>query len=201
MGRAGHAQIGDKAQPFGKDLAVGGGHMGVGPPEGLGHPVQMPGQGALFAGGLGVEVHQDHVGLRALQNPPGGGKGVVGVAVQLTPADEVEHPDPQPPGPLVHAPAAAGHGRGKIGGAEDVGIFVQVTGDLEPVPGVIAQRDHIGPGGEDVVGLPGEDAHPGGVFPVDHGKVDVVLPPELPQAAGEQVQTGLPHHVAHRQNT
>ena len=41
--------------PKGEEALTGGGHMGVGAPQG-GHPaVQIIGHGQLFAGGLGVE--------------------------------------------------------------------------------------------------------------------------------------------------
>jgi len=177
LGRAGHAQVGDEAGALGEDLAVGGGHVGVGPPHGLDPSVQIPAHGPLLAGGLGVEVHQDHVGLGPffLQDLVGQGEGGGQVAVQLEPAHEVQHADPQALGAVVEAKAPAGEVGGVVGGPEDVGVVLQVVGDLELAPGVVAQGDDICAGVEDLLGVAGEKADAGGILSVDHGEVDLML--------------------------
>src|SRR5699024_9532002 len=162
--------------------------------------VQVPAHGPLLAGGLGVEVHQHHVGaLHALEHPVGGGEGVFKVAVHLAPADEVDDPDAHPLWAVVHPPAPAGHPAGVVGGTEGVAVALQEVGDLDAVPGVVAQGDHVGPGVEDLPGLPGQNAHAGGVLPVDHGEVDVLELFQLPQVAAQVFHPGIPHHVAHGQ--
>ena len=175
--------------------------MGVGAPEGLYPAVQVVPHGPLLAGGLGVEVHQHDVGpLHPLQNPVGGGEGVFKVAVHFAPADEVDHPDAQALRALIYPPAPAGHPVGVVGRAEGVAVVLQEIGDLDAVPGVVAQGDHVGPGVKNGPGLPGQDAHPGGVLPVDHGEVDVFQLFQLPQVAVQALQAAVPHHVAYRQD-
>ena len=172
--------------------------MGVGAPHGLDLAVQKPAHGPLLAGGLGVEVHQGQVGAAAAQQAVGHFKGVVQVGVQLRPAHQIQNGDAQPlAGVDAHAPAR--HPPGVVGGAENARLLVQIVPDLQPVPGVIAQGDHVGPGLQNAPGLGGGDAHAGGVLPVDHHKVGLRLLPQPVQTAGENVQAALAHHVANGQ--
>ena len=200
LGGAGHAQVGDKAQAFGEHLGVGGGHVGVGAPQGLDPPIQVPGHGPLLAGGLGVEVHQGEGGLPLLQNLIHFGEGIVEVGVHAAPANEVDHPDGGAPGAVEHPPAPAGGPAGVVGGAENVGAALHLVHDLALAPGVVAHGDHVRPGGEDVPGLLGHQTVGGGVFPVDHGEVDVILAAEGGQVAAEKVHAALPHHIPDGQN-
>ena len=199
MGRTRHAQIGHKAKPLGQHLGVGGGHVGVGAPERLGAPVQIPGHSPLFAGGFGVKVYQHHVGAHALQGPVGRGEGIFKITVHLAPADQVEHPDAQPLRAVVHAPAAAGDPAGIVGRTQGIAVVLQKVRDLDAVPGVVAQSDHVRPRVKDGPGLPGQDAHAGGVFAVDDRKVDVFQLFQRPQVLAQIVQTAVAHYVAHSQ--
>ena len=51
------------AVPFGQHARVGGGHVGVGAEHRRDPAVEMPAHRLLLAGGLGVEVDQDHLDL------------------------------------------------------------------------------------------------------------------------------------------
>ena len=197
QGGAGHAQVGDKARAPGQNLGVGGGHMGVGSPHGLDPAVQIPPHGPLLTGGLGVEVHKHQVGLHLRQNPVGGVEGGVQVGIQLKPAHEVHHPQPQPLGPLIDPKAPAGEVGGKVGRPQDVGAVLQIVLDLQLVPGVVAQGDHIRPGVKNLLRVLGQQAQTGGVLPVDHGEVDVIFLLQGPQAAAQAVQAPLGHHIPH----
>ena len=50
---------------------------------------------------------------------------------------------------------------------------------------------------EDLVGVAGQQAQAGSVFPVDHGEVDVMLPLKLGKAAIQKIKTGLGDHIPH----
>ena len=130
-GRAGHAQVSDEAQSPVQHLAVGGGHMGVGPPKGLHPAVQIVGHGPLFAGGLCVEVHQAQVGVQVAQKPVRHGEGVVEVGVHLAPADEVHHSHAQATRPFVDSQSPAGDPAGVVGRPQEPGHIVQQVLDLE----------------------------------------------------------------------
>ena len=65
---------------------------------------------------------------------------------------------------------------------------------------LVAQGDHVGPRVIQAPGLAGGEPHAGGVLSVDHGEVDVMLPLELPQAAGQDVLAALAYNIANRQN-
>ena len=197
----GHAQIGDETGALGQDLAVGGGDVGVGAPDALGLAVQIPCHGALLAGGLGMEVQQSDVilPLAAVQKVGGHSEGVVQIGVELDAAHEVHHRDAHTLA-LEDVEAAAGEPAGVVVGAQESWLLLHVLGDLDAVPGVVAQGDGVGPGVKEPLGLTGQDAHAGAVFSVDHGEMDVVRRLQLAQAAGEDVLSAFAHHVAHGEN-
>ena len=149
----------------------------MGPPHRRRPAVQVPAHGPLLAGGLGVEVHQQQVIASPADKVVGRLEGAVQVGVQVHPAHDVQHAQPQPL-TGIDPKAPAGHPAGIVGGAEDALLLVQIGADLDAVPGVVAQGDDIGPGLQDAPGLGGGDAHAGGVLSVDHGKVDPQLFPQ-----------------------
>ena len=173
--------------------------MGVGAPHRLDPPVQIEPHGALLAGGLGVEVHQTDIRVQTVEQPVRHGKRVVKIGVHLAPPDEVHHRNAQPPGAVVDPQPPAGDPAGVIGGTEEPGRLREEVLDLDAVPGVVPQGYHVGPGVVNGPGLPGQDAHAGGVFPVDHGKMDVVELLQGAKMARQKVQSLLAHHIAHGQ--
>ena len=62
---AGHAGVGHVGGAAGKDLVVGGRHMGVGADHEAGAAVAEKSDGLLFAGRLAVEIDHDGVGRLA----------------------------------------------------------------------------------------------------------------------------------------
>ena len=172
--------------------------MGVGAPHGRRPAVQIPGHGPLLAGGLGVEVHHRQVVAAPVQKPVGGFEGTVQVGVEVQPAHQVQYRNAQSlAGVDPHPPA--GHPSGVVGRAENAGFLVQIVSDLDSIPGMIPQCNHICPGLQHTPGLSGGDAHPGGIFSVDHGEVGSGLVPQVPQAAGQDILSSLPYHVSHGQ--
>ena len=119
--------------------------------------------------------------------------------VQAAPADEAHHPD-LGMAALIDPPPPARSPAGEVGGPQEVRVLLQPPGDLLPAEGVVAQGDHVGPGGVELIHLPGEDARAGGVLPVDHGEMDVLELLQPTQGFGQMVQSLLPHHVAYGQD-
>ena len=119
--------------------------MGVGPPHRRRPAVQVPAHGPLLAGGLGVEVHQSQVIPLPAEQEVGRLEGAVQVGVQVHPAHQVHHQDVQPLAP-VHPGPPARDPAGVVGGAEDARLLVQKSPDLDAVPGVVAQGNHVRPG-------------------------------------------------------
>ena len=63
---AAHADVGLVGGAAGEDAFVGGGNVGVGAEDGGDAAVEMPAHGDFFAGGFGVEVEEDDLGLSML---------------------------------------------------------------------------------------------------------------------------------------
>ena len=150
-----------------------------------------------------MEIHQHHVAL--LDILPAEDlvdllEGAVQIGVELQAAHQVDHPDFQPLWPVVDPEAPAGHPSGVVGRAENIPVLLQKIRDLNAVPGVVAQGDHVGPGVVEAPCLPGCDAHHRGVLPVDHGEVDVLRLSQLLQAAGQNILAPLSAHIPHRKH-
>ena len=192
---AGHPQVGDEAGAAGEHPAVRRGNVGVGAPDRRRPAVQVPAHGPLFAGGLGMEIHQHQVKAPTAPVEIGGFKGAVQVGVQVHTAHDVQHRQPQALA-LVDAKAPPGHPAGVVGGTEDAVLLVQEGPDLNAVPGVVAQGDNIRPGLQHPPGLGGGDADSGGVFPVYHGEMRPGLLPQFGQTAGQNVLSALAHYIA-----
>ena len=94
------------------------------------------------------------------------------------------------------APRALG---AEIRRAQDARALIQIGLQLRAGPGVIAERDHVGPGAEDEIGLLRRDADDIGVFAVDHRKGNVILLFEGLEPLFQTVQPRLPAHVPDRQ--
>ena len=65
---------------------------------------------------------------------------------------------------------------------------------------MVAERDDVGPGGEDCVGLLRRHADDVGVFAVDDGEINVFLLLKRAQSLSQERQAGRAHNVAHGQN-
>jgi len=77
--------------------------------------------------------------------------------------------DPQPHVVAgYHAPAVAGLAAQEVGRTQDLATLVQIAVDLALAIGVVAQRDHVDAGGEQLVGqLGGDPQAAGDVLGVD----------------------------------
>ena len=63
--RAGHAHIGDEGGAARQNALIGGGHVRVRADDGRDASVEIPAHGLLLAGGLGVNIHDDHFDVPA----------------------------------------------------------------------------------------------------------------------------------------
>ena len=100
---------------------------------------------------------------------------------------------------MIHRDAAAGALGAVICRAEDARALGQIGLELRACPGVVAEGDHVGPGAEDHVRLPGRDADDVGVLAVYDGEGDVIFLLEGLEPLFQTVETRLPADISHRQ--
>jgi len=140
----------------------------VRPDHGAHAAVEEPAEPDLLACRLGVHVDEHvvdvavEVGEHRLDLDE---RGAPGAQVQV--ARQVDHPEAY--ALVLHdAPSAAGLGAQVVGRAHDALLLVEVVVDLPPVVGVVAQRDRVDAGAEQLVGdLRGDAEAAGHVLAVD----------------------------------
>ena len=69
----------------------------------------------------------------------------------------------------------------EVGGPQDILFIIQIGSDLRLAECVVAQRDDIRPGGEQRLRLVAGQAAAGDILPVDHGKINALLPLKTPE--------------------
>ena len=93
--------------------------------------------------------------------------------VHVEPPHRLQHQRPPPARHLHHHRTATRRARRIVQRTEQPGGLGDVGNDLLAVPGVVAQRDHVGAGGEQRGRHVGSEAEPvRGVLGVHHGEVD-----------------------------
>ncbi len=171
--------------------------MGVGPDDGGDVAVEVPAEADLLACGLGVHVDEDVVDL-ALELADDGVGGREGRAPGLEEdvAAQVDHAEPHAVA-FDHRVAVAGLGGEVVGRPQDVLVGVQVGPDLLAVVGVVAERDDVDAGREELVGdLRGDPETGGRVLPVGHHEGRCVLLAEPGKEAEQSLAAEAPDDVA-----
>jgi hypothetical protein len=199
--RAGHPHVGDVRGAAGEHARIGGRHVGVGAHHGGHPPVEIPAHADLLAGRLGVHV-DDHVVDLVLERVQGGvdlgERRPSGVHEQV--AAQRDHPQAH----VIagdHAPAVAGLAAQEVGRAQDLRAVVQVGVDLALAVGVVAQRDHVDTGREQLVGQLGRDPDPAGdVLAVGHYERRRMPLAQRRQQAQEGALAQPADHVADEQD-
>ena len=200
---AGHAYVGDEGGPVGKDTGVGGGNVGVGAEDGGDAAVEVPAEGDLFAGGLGMDVEEDDGGGDLAEKLVGLAEGVVAGGHEDA-ALEVDNGVLLAGGEFALVEAEARSSGGVVGGAEDaaaaevrIGGNGHVLEDLALVPDVVAGGDDVRSHVEDFFGERGGDAEAaGGVFAVDDEEVDGVGFDDVGEMLAYDVAAGGAEDVA-----
>ena len=82
---------------------------------------------------------------------------------------------------------------------QEIGIFLQAAGDLLLAEGVVPQGHYVRPGGVEGLHLVREDARHGGIFPIDHGKMNILEPLETAQVPLQVPEPRLPYHISYGQ--
>ena len=171
--------------------------MGVGAEHGRHAAVEMPAHRDLLARRLGVHVDEDVV-RRAGQL----GDQRVGLGEGGAPRRH-EHVARQVDHRQAHAVAGddrvavAGLGAQVVGGPQDPRLVVEVGVDLAMAVGVVAERDHIDAGREQLVGDLRRDPEPAGdVLAVDDDERRVVALAQQRQHAQQRPATGRADQVA-----
>ena len=122
--------------------------------------------------------------------------------VHEQPAHRVQHQR------LAAVPQRDGHrpgprrARREVERADNPGLLRDVGDQLLAVPGVVAQRDRVGAGGQDGFGHVGRQAEAvAGVLAVDHHQVGAQVGAQLGQAGGNGVTAGAADDVAQEQDS
>lgn len=173
--------------------------------------VEIPAESYFFAGGFGVEVEEDDLGVGVALDL---GEEVVGFAEGVVAGGhedatlEVEDGvfGAVAEGALVET--EAGGAVGVVGGTEDaaaadvgVGGDGHVFEDLLLVPDVVAGGDDVRTEVEDLFGEGGGDAEAsGGVFAVDDEEIDGVGFEDVGEMLADDVAAGRSEDVADKEN-
>ena len=193
---AGHADIGDEGGAPGQDAVVGGRHMGVGADDEAGAAVAEMAHGLLLAGRLAMHVDDDGVG--AVAQRTGGelavdrGEGIV-ERVHEDAAHGVDHQRALAVLGVDQRGAAAGRAGGIVGRADQARRALDEDQRLALVPGVVAERDGVGAGVDQlVVDRLGDAEAAGGVLAVDHDQVELPVGDEAGQPVVHDVRPVRP---------
>jgi len=115
-------------------------------------------------------------------------------------ARQVDHPE-RAAVALDRAGAAAGLAAEVVGRAHDRAALVEVGPELAVAVGVVAEGDHVHPGGEQLVRVLGGDADPArGVLAVGHHPVERELLAERGEQRPERAAPGRGHDIADEQD-
>src|SRR5256712_3929341 len=200
--RAGHADIGDVGGALGQDAFVGGGDVRVRANDGGDAPVEVIAHRYLFAGRLGVHVHQDERDIRRqfAELAIRFAERVIDGA-QKHAALQIEHG-------VFHAvfrgageDAAAGIALGKIRRAQQARLLRNVVQDFAAVPTVVSAGEDIDSGAKELFGETRRDAEArGGVFAVGDDKIGLALRDNVGEAVANDLTPGRAPAVAVKKN-
>ena len=163
--------------------------MRVRAPDGRCFPVQKEAHRALLAGAFRMKVHQDdsfadfrHVSVR-------NGEGVVSVVVMCKTTQKVHNADIAVLG-RKDRDAAARTLRGVVHRAQNALLRFQIRLQFGPDPCMVAQRDDVRPGTEDLLRLLRGDADDICILAVDDGKRNVICFLEVLQMVFKKLHPG-----------
>lgn len=188
------------------DARIGRGHMGVGADDEARAPVEGMAHGLLLGRGFGVEVHDR--GLHAARPAQPvlrqfGLHGAEGVVEQFheEPAHRLHHQGAPAARHVHHHRPAAGRARRVVQGADHARFLLEVGDDLLAVPGVIAQRQHIRPGGKQRARHLGRQAEAvRGVLRIHHHEVEREVAPQARQGRPHRVAPRPPHDIPEKED-
>ena len=199
--RAGHADVGLEGGAVVEEALVRGRDVGMGAEDGGDATVEVPAEGDLFRGGLGVDVEEDDFGSGLAADL---GEKLVGLAEGIVAgghenaALEVDDGVRLSRGEFALVEAETGRAGGVVGGAEDASAAVvgvrghgHVVEDLALVPDVVAGGDDMGAEVEELFGKGWGDAEAaGGVLAVDDEEVDGVRFEDVGEVFADDMTTG-----------
>ena len=174
--------------------------MGVRTPDGADAPVEVIRHGKLFARRLGMKVEQRKGRLFIVfEQLVRRFEGIVRVESKVAAADQIHHCDARSAA-VENAVAPSRHTRAEILRAQNVRAVVKIIRDLHLAEAVVAERDNVSPRGEDTLGVVRRQADHRGVFPIDHGEVDILQFFHSAQMALKVTDAAAAHHIADGQN-
>ena len=202
---AGHADIGHEGGAAGQDALVGGRHMGVGADHEARAAVGEIAHRLLLAGRLGMHVDDDGVGVAAER--AGGefaldrGERIV-ERVHEDAAHGVDHQHARAVLGLDHGGAAPGRAGRIVERTDQPRRALDEHQRLALVPGMVAERDGVGAGVEEIlIDRLGDAEAAGGILAVDDDEIELPVGDQAGQALQHDRPAAAPHHVADKQNS
>ena len=180
---------------------IGGRHMRVRADDEAGAAVDEMAKALFFAGGFGVEVEDDGVGLllerAGGQDRLGRLEGIVEFRMHEHPAHDVGDEDAGAVASVEQAGAASGGAGRIIGGPQKLVVARREDHRVLLVPDMVAGGHHVGAGidrfQEDVLG----DAETaGGILAVDDDEIQLEVGNQSRQPVPDRRPSGLADHVA-----
>src|SRR5437879_3260534 len=171
-----HPEVSHEGRATGEQPGVSGGNMRVGAKDEAGPAVQVPPQGDLLRGRLGVDVHQDQLGpgtlaqnlVRRLE------RGIDGWHEKLALHIADQHLTLLPQ--VVTEPAPSRRAGWIVVRAENRSAVIETRHHLALVPDVIARGQHVDPEAEQVVSdLRRQPKTPGRILAIRDHQVDAQL--------------------------
>src|ERR1700693_428045 len=195
-----HPQVGHEGRATRKQPGVGGGNMRVGAKDEAGPSVEIPTEGDLLRGRLGVDVHQHQLGSGALaQDLVRRLEGRIDrwhEELTLHIADEHLALFAQ----VVTEPASARRPGWVVVRAENRSTVVEAGHHLPLVPDVIPGGEHIDPESEEVIGdLRCQAETASRILAVGHHQVDAQLAAQLRHETRDRFTPGATDDIADRQ--
>jgi hypothetical protein len=178
-----------------QDALVGGGHVGMRSEDNADSAVEVPAHGDLFAGGLGVHVHDDdlHVPGKLAKHLIRRAEGAIGHRLhEQSPQERDDRHLGTGPGLIDGHGPPNGCGR-QIRRPDDAIRLLQQRDDLLPTVDVVAHSDQIhAVATQFVVELWGQTGTAGDVLRVGDDAVKIVLLDEVRQGLRNRETPGRP---------
>jgi len=157
----------------------------------------------FFTGRFGMHIDDDRVGMiaeRAGRQFPLDRCERIVERVHEHPPHDLDNQNLRAVARRMHGRAAAGRARGIIGRAHQPVLPLDEDKRLALVPGMVAERDHIGAGIQEIVkNVLGYAKAAGGVFAVDDYKMNIVRFDEAGQPVYHGATSGFADNITQKQ--
>ena len=203
FGVAGHADVGDEAGAARKDARVGGLDMGVGADDEADAAVDEMAERLFLARRLGMEIDDRCVAAgakRAGGEFPLDALEWVVERVHEHAAHQVDDQHLRSARGLEQVGAAPGRAGGVVGRADQARLALDEHKSLALVERVVAERDRVGAGAEELLAdRLGDAKAAGGVLAINDDEIEPPVGAQFRQAVDQRRAPGAPDNVADEQ--